>query len=314
MPDPHDAAVVEQLLAQLLSVNSPLPELGARLKQRLKAAYGARGLGVFDERALGYPKFTEYLEKVHGDLVSIERSGEAGDVQVFLKRSSTLSLTVALGAATHAAPTTTRAIRTAVWQAFANPDPLRKRFFDTDGKVVHYLEGSNSDAQQIVEASPHLYVAIPPIAQATQSGWMKEFLENLSVNAVEKSLLEQMVTEPYSSTLNATFTRALGNHGQAWSRFRTERVTSIIQSWAHDNRVASELLYTRSAEPPNTEVSSAATTTSTATAALSTSPSTPQIASPREQVIRLLDLLSDDDLQRLVLPTLLSTIMIKSRL
>jgi hypothetical protein len=312
----HDAAVVERLLSQLLSVNSPQPELGARLKQRLKVAYAASGYGIFDEKALGFRKFAEYLEKVHGNIVSVDRPSEkSGDILVHLKYSSSLARAVHMGTAAHVVPTYTRSIRTAVWQAFANPDPLRKRFFDPDGKVVHYLEHSNSHAQQMVEAAPHLYVPILPVSQETQSSWMREFLENLSIPAAEKSPLEQMITEPYSSTLNATFTRALGPHGQAWSRFRTEKVTSIIRHWAHENSVDSELLYSRPSTAPNTDLPLAATTTTTtAAAALSIPQATPPVASPREQVIKLLDLLSDDDLERLVLPTLLSTIMIKSRM
>jgi len=311
----HDVAVVERLLSQLLSVNSPQPELGARLKQRLKTAYAANGLGVFDEKGLGFRKFAEYLEKVHGNIVSVERPSEqGGDILVYLKYSSSLARAVQMGAIVHAAPTYTRAIRTAVWQAFANPDPLRKRFFNPDGKVVHYLEHSGSYAQQMVEAAPHLYVQILPDSPEMQSSWMREFLENLSMSAAEKSPLEQMITEPYSSTLNATFTRALGPHGQAWSRFRTDKVTSIIRHWAHENNVDSELLYSRPSTVRNTDLSSAGAVATTATAALSTSPATPPAASPRERVITLLDLLSDDDLERLVLPTLLSTIMIKSRL
>lgn len=313
----HDAAVVERLLSQLLSVNSPQPELGARLKQRLKAAYTANGYGVFDEKALGFRKFAEYLEKVHGNLVSLDRPSEKpGDILVHLKYSSSLVRAVQMGTAIQAAPTYTRSIRTAVWQAFANPDPLRKRFFDPDGKVVHYLENSNSHAQQMVEAAPQLYVPIVPASQETQSSWMREFLENLSIPAAEKSPLDQMINEPYSSALNATFTRALGPHGQAWSQFRTEKVTSIIRHWAHEHNVDSELLYSRPSMAPSTELPSAAAavTTTTAAAALSLPQATPPVASPREQVIKLLDLLSDDDLERLVLPTLLSTIMIKSRM
>jgi len=313
MPN-HDAAVVERLLSQLLSVNSPQPELGARLKQRLKAAYAANGYGVFDEKALGFRKFAEYLEKVHGATVSVDRPSEnGGDILVHSKLSPSLSRAVQIGTAAQMTQPTTRAIRTAVWQAFANPDPLRKRFFDPDGTVVHYLEHSNSNAQRMVEAAPQLYVPILPASQETQSSWMREFLENLSISTAEKSPLEQMITEPYSSTLNATFTRALGPHGHTWSRFRTDKVASIIRHWAHENKVDSELLYSRPSTTPNADLPSAATIPA-ATAALSMSPAAAPVASPREQVIKLLDLLSDDDLERLVLPTLLSTIMIKSRL
>lgn len=309
----HNPANVAQLLLQLLSDNYPHPELGTRLKQRLKAAYAERGYGIFDEKTLGFRRFVEYLEKEHGDLVLVERPNQSSDILVSLKTLE-LRRTTVPEPSDSSQNRTSQTIRTAVWQAFANPDSQRKRFLSPDGRVVHYLEGASSEAQQMVEASSDQYVPIPPITQDTQSGWMREFLGGLSLNPVERALLEQMVAEPYSSTLNATFTRALGNHGSAWSRFRTERVITIILRWADENSVDRDLLYIRPIASQSTDSLLPESAAASTSGSISSAPSHVQNFSPRERVIKLLDLLSDDDLERLVLPTLLSTILIKSRM
>jgi len=165
MPDLRDAS--SHLLTQLLSANYPEPELGARLKQRLNAAFVSNGLGSFDEKALGFPKFTDYLQRVHGDLVSIERREGLGDILVSLRAASFGRFPAAPIAPTPNQPKASNApvIRSAVWQAFANPDPDRKRFFNKhSGKVVHYLVDRDSRERAEVEASRDSFLEITPIA------------------------------------------------------------------------------------------------------------------------------------------------------
>ncbi|WP_316153662.1 hypothetical protein [Cupriavidus sp. BIC8F] len=313
MPDPRDPPI-DKLLTQLLSVISPEPELGARLKQRLNAALVANGLGTFDEKALGFRKFTDYLIRVHGHLVAVQRPEGAGDILVSLKHSTPMSRAVAHEHAGVPAPSTTSVIRTAVWQAFANPDPDRKRFLGPNGRIVHYLESSDSEARQAVEAAPEQYTQIEPISQATQGGWMREFLETAPLGQAEKSALEPMIGEPYSSTLNATFTRALGTHGQAWSRFRTTRVTDIIQQWVRAHDVDDGVIYTQRPSTTTSELGAVGSVASHATASLAAGPMPISTGSARDQVLKLLELIADEDLERVVLPLLLSTIMIKSRM
>lgn len=313
MPDQRDSAI-EKLLTQLLSASFPEPELGARLKQRLNGILVSNGLSTFDEKALGFRKFSDYLTRVHGQLVAVQRPEGAGDILVSLKHSTPISRAVAHEHPAVSAPSTTSVIRTAVWQAFANPDPHRKRFLGPNGRIVHYLEGSDSEARQAVEAAPHRYTQIEPISQATQSGWMREFLESASLNPAERSALEPMVGEPYSSTLNATFTRALGTHGQAWSRFRTTRVADIIQQWVRAHDVDEGVIYTQKPSTTTSELAAIGSVASHATASLAASTVPISIVSPRDQVLKLLELIADEDLERVVLPLLLSTIMVKSRM
>jgi hypothetical protein len=310
MHDVRDAS--SQLLTQLLSVDSP--ELGARLKQRLKAAFVSNGLGPFDEKSLGFQKFTDYLLRVHSDLVSVERRAGSGDVLVSLRTTPAARV---LYAPTLKQPKTPAAlvIRSDVWQAFANPDPERKRFFNKQSeKVVHYLDGKNSTERAQVDASPESFVEIPPISKDIQAGWMREFLDSASLPPSEKDALGPLISEPYSSTVNATFTRALGDHSVAWRKYRTAQVTSTIEKWAADAGIALAKLHVAPTESTSGAIQAAAAVGSHVTATLATAPANSGQMPPREQIFKLLELLTDDDITRLVLPTLLSTIMIRSRL
>lgn len=316
MHDPRDAS--SQLLKQLLSVDSP--ELGARLKQRLKAAFVSNGLGAFDEKSLGFQKFTDYLLRVHGDLVSVERREGLGDILVSLRSPSALRTSYAPAPRQPRAPST-HIIRSDVWQAFANPDPDRKRFFNKQTeKIVHYLEGKNGLVRAQVEAAPETFIGISPISQDVQAGWMREFLSTASIPSSEKEALEPLVAKPYSSAGNVTFSRALGAHSVAWRNYRTAHVTSIIEKWAFEAGIPIGKLHVA----PLESVASATWNTGSmqtagvmdvrAAATLGEAPPSVDQISPRQQILTLLELLTDEDITRLVLPTLLSTIMIKSRL
>lgn len=313
MSAPRDTAI-EKLLTQLLSLSSPAPELGARLKQRLNAALVTQGLDAFNEKALGFRKFSDYLMRVHGHLVAVQRPEGAGDILVSLKHSTPSSQTGEQVQADVSAPSATPVIRTVVWQAFANPDPDRKRFLGPQGRIVHYLEGSGSEVRQVVEAAPQQYKQIEPISGVTQSGWMREFLETAPLDQAEKSALEPMIGEPYSSTLNATFTRALGKHGRAWSRFRTTRVSDIIKEWVRAHDIDEGLIYTQRSSAKTSELGAVDLAASLATGSPAAGPVHSSANSPRGQVLKLIELIADEDIERVVLPLLLSTIMVKSRM
>lgn len=305
-------AASSQLLTQLLSINSP--ELGARLKQRLNAAFIASGLGGFDEKSFGFAKFADYLLRVHGELVCIERREGCGDIFVSLRSASSKRILTALSpncAKTGNAPV----IRSDVWQAFTNPDSERKRFFHKQtGKVVHYLNGQASAERSEVEASPELFLEIIPISKDTQAEWMKDFLDAMPLPLNEKEVLQALIAKPYSSTVNVTFSRALGSHSMAWRNYRTERVMAFIQKWASEKSVPLSKLHVTTVDTLTGAIQSAASNDAEMTMRQIHGAQPTDQLPPRQQVLKLLELLSDDDIMRLVIPTLLSTILIKSRM
>lgn len=296
-----DLNLTKQLLIRLLSSSSS-PELGARLKQRLNAAFIANGFGPFDEGAFGYQRFKDFLSQGLQDILIVTRENESTDILVSLKTSphSTPG-----GQVTAATPSVglQPVIRSDVWQAFSNPDIERKRFLNNKTlAVIHFRNkaGTPELLKREVESSPDNFIEIKPIAADLQFKWMTEFLDSLRLSPNEKTSLETLTKEPYSSALNATFTRALGDHGVAWRNFRTKQVVSHIESWCKQQSISFWDLCVQARHQgfPSAPVV----------------PATAPPLSARQHAMKLLDLLTDEDISRLVIPTLLSTILVKSRL
>lgn len=301
-------SVVSRLLGQILSLRSPEP--GARLKQRLQQAFVASGFGEFDEKSLGFSKFTDYLVHSHGDIVRVVRPEGSGDVLVFLRGTSDLSQAAHTSASSPLVDSS-QSVRSDVWQAFVNPDLNRRRFLSKEtGRVLHFLAGQGTPEQTQVESSPETYVEIIPISGDVQIGWMRDFLANQSIPDSQKVPLEAIVGGAYSSSVNAMFIRVLGKHALAWRNYRVTRVAEMIDRWAQDVGLGRDILYAARRE-------SQSAITQTGVSALKAAGEGTFGAGqlpPKQQVLKLLELLTDDDVSRLVIPTLLSTILIKSRM
>ena len=282
-----DAALVSQLLKQLLEVRSP--EFGARLKQRLNVLLRERQEQPFDEKAFGYRKFTEFLEKSQADWLKIERTGGSSDVTVTLRSSEAAAGAGSLKstpASFDQAP-----IRSEVWQAFVNPSRSRKRFLNKETFAVTHFEAREVPAQfrEIREQQ----IEISPLADELHITWMREFLNASSIQGAEREPLDAMLTRPYTSSLNFAFTAALGNRGNAWRHFRTQRITEAIQQWAASNGIPDEQLRKPAGRPVDK--------------------ATPTKDSSRGKALKLLQLISDEDIERAIVPVLVSTILLRTR-
>jgi hypothetical protein len=106
------------------------------------------------------------------------RTNGGGDIQVILKDLP--PDVVDAPVPQPASPPSERAgrpIRSEVWQAFANPDPERRRFLDRQTfQICHYTPNHYPEVKDLVERNPSQYAEIPPIAAETQKGWMRDFL------------------------------------------------------------------------------------------------------------------------------------------
>ncbi|MGX9694435.1 hypothetical protein ACTJNK_29130 [Achromobacter anxifer] len=292
----HDFHIVKQLVGQLLSDRSP--EFSARLKQRLANETIAQGLGYFDESVFGYTKFKDFLEKGLADLVEVQRPSNSGDILVSLRHSD--SSPSGLNTAPSRAPAFPP-IRGEIWQAFINLDPKRRRFLDRKTYAVrHFIRDAASPDRAIVEKNQEDFVEILPISGAMHLGWMKSFLDSVQMSYTAGSEFDNVVSQPYSSHLNAKFASALGALGEVWRRYRADKVAGQVKEWATLHGVPMEALFATPKIGPK-EISTPIG-----------SSEVPAIGA-KERIVRLLDLLSDDDVNRLVLPTILSTILIKSR-
>ena len=288
-----DIDFISQLLKQLLEAQSP--EVGARLKQRLNALLTEKNLPKFDERSFGFQKFRKFLEKTQGSLLEIDRQNESSDIVVSLKAAA--APVSAPSVAEVRTPEHTL-VRSDVWQAFASPDLLRKRFINKESLAVrHYLEGQPSEARDEVEAAREKFQEIPPIPSAQHLSWMREFLSSITLLGADRTALEALLQQPYSSALNSAFTRALGEReGIAWRHFRTQRVMRLIDAWANANGIDPDKL-----RKSSTPVRKAAAATKQA-----------PNGSSRALAVKLLELLSEEDIARQVVPVMLSTIWVRS--
>lgn len=297
-----EVAEVSKLLVHLLAARSP--EFGARLKQRLNALLRERGLEPFDERQHGFRKFQDFLERGQSDVVKVVRTEGGGDIQVVLKDSPpAVAEAPVLPPASSPSEWAGRPIRSEVWQAFANPDPERRRFLDRQTfQICHYTPDHHPEVKDLVDRNPSQYVEIPPIVAETQKGWMRDFLDAVPIIGVERAVLDQMITQPYTSALNAAFTRSLAGNAGRWREHRVKLVLNTIFNWAKSNTVDIDRLRT-SEEKPTVRSPEAATAGGHNASSAS-----------RAQAMKLLELINDEDIGRVVLPVLLSTILIKSRI
>lgn len=296
-----DLAEVSKLIVSLLASRSP--EFGARLKQRLNALLRERNLEPFDERQYGFRKFQDFLEKGQGDVVEVIRTEGGGDIRVVLKGSQkTMVDEHPIQSDAPKIDRPARPIRSDVWQAFANPDPERRRFLDRQTyQICHFISNHQSDVKNQVERNPSQYVEIAPITTETHKKWMRDFLDAVPITGVERTVLEQMLDQAYTSALNAAFTRSLASNAGRWKEHRVKLVLEAISLWAQSNKLDIDRL--RSSDEK------LAVSAPGVLAVQSESPS-----SARQQTLKLLELVSEEDIGRVVLPVLLSTILIKARL
>lgn len=286
-----DNETAKKVLQRLLVARQP--ELGARLKQRMIAEYTREGIGRFDEQSLGYKKFKDYLLSVHGGLVELTQGSTQGDFEIRL-RESTPQVSQETGKPQRAEESEQpqavgQKIRSAVWTAFANPDPNRERYFHkSTGAVLHFLSGAPEKSQHALEGND--YVRIEPLSSATHKDWMREFIDALDEPGDCHALIRD---REYTSALNSEFTKLLGSEADAWRRFRTERIVGSILSWADTRGISRDLIFNRSQAQP-TEKSAPKKSSLTA----------------RARAIHLLDALDEDTINQSVIPLLVSSILL----
>lgn len=286
-----ELAHVKQLILQLLA-SEPF-EYCARLKQRLNRQLILLDSVPFDERKFGCRKFSEFLTTHLDGRLHLEKPAGSGDIRVTLKQPVVRPTPVTPSAHRHESPVV---IRSDVWQAFTNPDAKRKRYLSHSMKtVLHFIEGNNDEFQQKLEAAPHMYAEIEFIEPTTQQEWMREFLDLLDLPTAEKAPLENIIATGYSSSVNATFTKALGSREKEWRKLRTLRITERIQTWATQHNVPLEDLCIRQC----------------ADEAPQPAPEAPVLLTPRQQAAKLLDLMNDDDIAKVAIPVLLSSVLSK---
>ena len=292
----QESRIHVQLLAKLLSES---PEIGSRLKVRLNAASVAHGIGPFNYAALGYRSFKDFLERGTDGIVEVELPNGPGDLRVSLRDNlrELYRPVPAEGAEGTETSHSGNVVRSPVWQAFCNPDINRRRFLHISSSTVRHFTMQEGMPPDIAEHSDE-FLEITPISGDEQLAWIRSFLGRVQVDGDTAAMLETILAGTYSSRMNAAFTQALGNNAEAWRRERVAKIEDVIRRWADRHQFPVHKLYVMTAKPAFHEAVSAS---------VLAEPAVETGARHRSQ--QLLHMLSEDDIARLVLPTILDAIL-----
>lgn len=284
----EELELVTQHIERILS-EKPY-ELCARLKQRLNFALHRAGYEAFDEGKLGYKKFSGFLVGELSDKLRVERpDGASGDLKISLKCTELPLATKASGLNSTRARSS--GIRPDIFLAFINPDPSRRRFWDRDsGKVLHFEDGANDKYAQIMESRPDDFIEIDWIPAQEQVGWMRAFVELLPPE--EQAAVEPLLAGAFTGGMNAAFTNALGAKASDWRQIRMFNISAHITAWEvkHDVKLAEAGVKAAKEALDRHEDTS----------------NTQQLMTARQQAIGLLERISEDQIAKVAIPTLLS--------
>jgi hypothetical protein len=236
----QDQTLLRALLSEILLSSGP--QKGARLASELRREYELRTGQRFSLKQWGHSRFVDLLEEFR-DCVEITRPDGPGDIDVTLRVGiDSDHRHRAKDEDVSGAATPTSRLPFPIWQAFVNPDPNRRRFFNRRTRAVaHYVENSpeqvDAYARTRVQAWGEFAVPIQFISAETQRSWMIDHLTSITVSEQTRSALERLVRDEYTSAVNAIFSKGLGPAGSAWRVKRTCQVVQHIRNWASENQI-----------------------------------------------------------------------------
>lgn len=287
----NNSHTIAQYLKLILQKKSP--EFGSRLKVLLNQYLRDSQLEQFDEAALGYRKFTQYLSIVHADLVEVVKPSGSGDVLVTLRRN--------IDGKDDNVDITSIALRNDVWRAFTFQDLSRKRFLNKEtNKVLHFKEDEDSEEKKLFEAGEQNFVKIVPVTDI-QKKWMSEFADSLPIKDKITENLESLLVDQDLNQVLSNFKTLLGSYSNQWLNFRKTKIVDYIKQWCNDNSVSFDLLC-RISDKKYLERNSSQASISTSS------------ANARVIVAKLLDLVSEEDISSNVIPMILGIISIRTNM
>lgn len=290
-----DINVLKQRILELLE-GTPY-ELCARLKQRLNRSLFKDGFPPFNERNFKHKKFSDFLKAELSDLVRLELPSSAGDIRVSLK--SAAPQIAGHPTAPSERPTS---LRPDVWEAFTNPDLQRRRYFNRlNHRILHFVEGAQDEYSAKWAENAQDYVEIFPLTSDDQIAAMREFVALIALANEEAEGFEQLLASSYSTGLNTSFVKQLGSvRAEQWRKLRQAKVNEHISKWLAQNSISpSDLSPLARCERAKSAPASVASK---------------QVLSARQQAMKLLDLMNDDEIARVAIPVLLSSVLSKDQL
>jgi hypothetical protein len=296
VPPDEQSRIARQVLVQVLKEDGT--QLGAKLKLRLTAALGHR-LGVPRDAWPSLVPRLSHLLAANADVVEVFRPNGPGDIRVSLRQS-------VIGGPEAESESPKVWYRPDVWAAFVNPDPNRRRFLHRATlEVVHFL--TQSDAPPNPQLSQRVakdanFVEIQFANADLQQAWLRDFLVTTPlIPDSYKRVAQHFVNIPFDTSVKAAFVSSLGPHGDAWRRFRAQKINELIMNWAGPRGVDPTALR---------RLSTGVESTASAIPQLERpgNSSGPRAAAPtvggdsRSRLIEILDALDDAELKQVLIP------------
>jgi hypothetical protein len=251
-----DTAAVDAAIALLREVVTDFRERGrTTLAAGIKPELQRRSQVGFDEHALGFDRFSDFLEYAAGR-GAIEVARHRGQPVVRLPGDPDQEAPIATSRErTRRRPR----VRADLWETFTNWGDWRRAWDRTRGIAIKIPASESHDTSETREvrqrwdAEPHRFVEIPGIPQEEQLSWMRDFAEaqtgttGLLLRYALKE--EQRKAQAFSQAARedpAVFNR--------WMDLRVQKVVDAVEAWKARTNVDVDIYDHTIAEPPAAEV------------------------------------------------------------
>src|SRR5579872_1490983 len=231
----------------------------------LKAELQRRFAGRFDQTAIGYVSFRDFLKDAEARSLIRTRRARGGDVEAVppdVVDQPASASTLPLESSTF--------VRPDVWRAFVDWRPNWVRAYDLqqDRAVMYPASASPFDAPEWIEMRrsaadfPDRFKAIEPIAMDVQLRWITDFVETIA-DAGTRDQLKATLDSPRPFGAFARALQAVPEIKAEWNRTREAQVLSYLRDWMDRNKLTLNLIEERPSKP--TEGATAPSQASTAT-------------------------------------------------
>jgi hypothetical protein len=251
-----DIAPVEAAIALLREVVADFRDRGrTTLAAGIKPELQRRSHVGFDEHALGFERFSDFLEYAASQ-GAIEVTRHRGQPVVQLPGDAA---DVAVVSSSRERSRRRPRIRPDLWEAFTNWGDWRRAWDKTRTIAIKVAANANHDTpamrevRQRWEAEPHQFVEIPGIPQEEQLSWMRDFAEaqtgttGLLLRYALKE--EQRKAQAFSQAARedpAVFNR--------WMDLRVQKVIDAVEDWKAQTGVDVDIYDHTITEPPVADV------------------------------------------------------------
>lgn len=202
---------------------------------------------AFNESALGFLKFSEFLKRGAEDrVISLTPS----DPDFLITPAGVTATSIPPSASRPYAPSG-RPIRKDLWHAFVHVGEYM-RFYDPKSKLAYCLpqEAPPQECPEIAAlrasflSTPDRFVAISPVSEEKQREWARQVVSSLgNADVADRFAVCLEPATPFQDILQAI--SDVPTVRRAWHALRLPQVTQIIQDWSREHQLDLEILAPR---------------------------------------------------------------------